>query len=167
MTMEQKPEEKPEQGQPVFAQAFAQADKTERKKKARILQVVGKRKKAIARATVREGAGRIMINSTPMDLITPRYRQMRIKEAILLAGELAKKVDISVAVSGGGMWGQADAARTAIANAIVRFSKDNSLKQAYIDYDRTLLISDARRTEPHKPSRSKDGPRAGKQQSKR
>lgn len=149
-----------------------QKDKPEQKieqkrKKAKILITVGKRKKAIARAVIREGSGRIRINSIPLDLIAPRYRQMRIKEAIMLAGELAKKVDIEVNVSGGGIWGQADAARTAIANALVVFSKDANLKQAYLDYDRALLISDARRTEPHKPSRSKDGPRASKQQSKR
>ena len=59
------------------------------------------------------------------------------------------------------------AVRTAIANSLVNFSKDAKLKQAYLDYDRALLISDARRTEPHKPSRSKDGPRASKKQSKR
>ena len=145
----------------------AEKQEKEKKKKTKILIAVGKRKKAIARATIREGSGRIRINSIPLDLINPRYKKMRIKEAIMLAGEPAKKVDIDVNVSGGGIWGQADAARTAIANALVNFSKDPSLKEAYLDYDRSLLISDARRTEPHKPSRSKDGPRASKQQSKR
>ena len=139
----------------------------EKKKKAKIMITLGKRKKAIARATIKEGTGKVKINRMPLDLISPRYKQMRIKEAIALAGPLAKTVDIDVNVSGGGIWGQADATRTAIGNALVAFSKDNNLKQLYLDYDRTLLISDARRTEPHKPSRSKDGPRASKQQSKR
>ncbi len=142
-------------------------EEKEKKRKAKILQALGKRKRAIARATIREGKGSITINRTPLDFVGPRFKQMRIKEAVMLAGEIAKKVDINVVVSGGGIWGQADASRTAIANALVSFSKDNNLKQTYIDYDRTLLISDARRTEPHKPSRSKDGPRATKQQSKR
>lgn len=144
-----------------------QEEKVEKKRKAKIIQTVGKRKRAIARATIKEGKGNITINSTPLDFVGPRFKQMRIKEAVMISGDLAKRVDISVIVSGGGIWGQADASRTAIANALVNFSKDNNLKQAYIDYDRTLLISDARRTEPHKPSRSKDGPRATKQQSKR
>ena len=100
-------------------------------------------------------------------MIEPRYKRMRIKEALLLADKLADNVDIDVNVSGGGLWGQADAARTAIANALVDFSKDNNLKKIYLDYDRSLLISDARRTEPHKPSRSSAGPRRSKQQSKR
>ena len=128
---------------------------------------VGKRKRAIARASLRPGKGMIRINSKPLDVYEPHYIRMRIREPLLLAEKVALEVDIDVTVSGGGIWGQADAARTAIANALVGFYKDNNLKQTYIDYDRTLMISDARRTEPHKPSRSKDGPRASKQQSKR
>ena len=136
-------------------------------KKAKTIIAVGKRKKSIARATITEGSGIIRINRVPIELIGPRYKQMRIKEALLLAGDAAKGVNINVRVSGGGVWGQADAARTSIANAIVQWTKDSSLRQLYHDYDRSLLISDARRTEPHKPSRSSAGPRRGKQQSKR
>ena len=140
---------------------------TEKKSKKKVFQTVGKRKKAIARATVREGTGKIRINSQLLELVQPKYKQMRIKEAVLLAGDLAKNVDISVNVKGGGVWGQADASRTAIANAIVKWNKNEALKRTYMDYDRSLLISDARRTEPHKPSRSSAGPRRSKQQSKR
>ena len=137
-----------------------------KKKKKKIMIFIGKRKKAVARAVIREGKGSIRINSIPLDNIQPRFRQMRIKEAIVLAPEQAKGVDIDVNVKGGGMWGQADAARTAIANALAGFYKDNNLRSIYHDYDRSLLISDARRTEPHKPSRSTAGPRRSKQQSK-
>lgn len=138
-----------------------------REEKRKIIQSVGKRKKAIARATIRKGSGKIRINSILLDLIEPRYKKMRITEALILAGDLANNVDIDVNVSGGGSWGQADAVRTAIANALVNFSRDENLKRIYLDYDRSLLISDARRTEPHKPSRSSAGPRRTKQQSKR
>jgi small subunit ribosomal protein S9 len=131
------------------------------------IQGIGKRKKAIARATIRKGSGKIRVNSVLLDLLEPRYNKMRIKEALILAGDLADKVDIDVKVSGGGVWGQADAVRTAIANALTAFSKDDNLKKIYLEYDRSLLISDARRTEPHKPSRSSAGPRRSKQQSKR
>lgn len=137
----------------------------ERKKKIMIAR--GTRKRAIARAMIREGTGKVRINSLPLELIEPRYKNMRIREALLLAGDAAKKVDIDVNVSGGGFWGQADAARTAIANALVSWTKDASLKEVYLEYDRSLLISDPRRTEPHKPSRSSAGPRRTKQQSKR
>ena len=110
---------------------------------------------------------KIRINSMPINIIQPRYIQMRLNEPVTLAGEAAKKVDMDISVKGGGVWGQADAARTAIANALVSWTKDNKLKEAFIDYDRSLLVSDPRRTEPHKPSRSTAGPRRTKQQSKR
>ncbi len=127
---------------------------------------IGTRKRALARAYIKAGSGKIMINDRPLHLFD-KYRRMRIEEALMLAGDHAKQVDINIVVKGGGPWGQADAARTAIANAILDFTGDNSIKQAYIAYDRSILVSDPRRTEPHKPSRSTAGPRRTKQQSKR
>ena len=127
----------------------------------------GKRKKAIARAIITEGKGMVRINAVPLDNIMPRYKRMRMQEPIVLAGDIAATVDIDVLVTGGGIWGQGNAARTAIGNALVEWTKDKKLKELYSEYDRSILVSDARRTEPHKPSRSKDGPRASKQQSKR
>lgn len=137
------------------------------KKKKKMLIIIGKRKKAVARAIVQDGRGIIRINSKSIDLIQPKYAQMRLKEPVIIAGDIAKKVNINVHVTGGGVWGQTDAARTAIANALVQWNKDNKLKEMYTDYDRSLLVSDPRRTEPHKPSRSTAGPRRTKQQSKR
>ena len=139
----------------------------EKVKKKKVIMAVGKRKKAQARAFISEGTGRILINSKPIDFVQPRYAQMRPKEPVVIAGDAANKVNITVKVAGGGTWGQTDAARTAIANAFVKWTKDNKLKEAYVDYDRSLLVSDPRRTEPHKPSRSTAGPRRSKQQSKR
>lgn len=137
----------------------------ERKK---AIQAVGTRKRAAARATIRPGNGRVTINSKSIDLIEPRYVRMRIREPLMLAPEeLVNKVDIDVNVSGGGIWGQADAVRTALASALVRWSGSKELRRTYQDYDRTLIVSDSRRTEPHKPSRSSAGPRRSKQQSKR
>ena len=142
-------------------------EQIEKKKKTKTIQAIGTRKKAVARATIREGKGLVRINSVPIDHIEPRYRNLRIKEPLTIAGEFVNNVDISVNVTGGGTWGQANAARTAIANALVKWTKNDKLKQMYIDYDRSLMISDSRRTEPHKPSRSTAGPRRSKQQSKR
>lgn len=139
----------------------------EKQKKKKVIIAIGKRKKAKARAFIGEGKGVILINSRSIYLVQPRYAQMRLKEPVVIAGDIANKVNINVKVEGGGIWGQTDAARTAIANALVKWTKDNKLKEAYIDYDRSLLVSDPRRTEPHKPSRSTAGPRRSKQQSKR
>ena len=136
-------------------------------KKKKTLITIGKRKKATARAVATEGKGRITINSKPIDTLGSKYIQLRVMEPVILAGEKAKSVNIKITVNGGGVWGQANASRTAIANAIVNWTKDNKLKEMYTDYDRSLLVSDPRRTEPHKPSRSSKGPRRSKQQSKR
>jgi small subunit ribosomal protein S9 len=139
----------------------------EKKKKDRVIQTVGTRKRAIARATLRAGSGVVRINSKPLAQIQPRYVRMRISEPLLLAPNIANTVDIDVRVNGGGVWGQADAVRTAIATGLVAWSNDANLRQLFLDYDRSMLVSDARRTEPHKPSRSSAGPRRSKQQSKR
>lgn len=137
----------------------------ERKK---AIQAVGTRKRSVARATIRPGNGSITINSKSLALIEPAYVRMRLREPIMVAPEdLVTKVDIDVNVRGGGIWGQADAARTAIATALVKWSGSKELRHVYHDYDRTLLVSDSRRTEPHKPSRSTAGPRRTKQQSRR
>jgi small subunit ribosomal protein S9 len=46
---------------------------------------------------------------------------------------------------------QANAVRTAIAKGLVEFTSDPSLKIAFLDHDRSLLVSDSRRKEPKKP----------------
>jgi small subunit ribosomal protein S9 len=85
----------------------------------------------------------------------------------MLAGDLSKQVDIRVNVKHGGIASQANAARQSIAKGLVQFFNDEKLRKTYIDYDRNLLVYDPRRTEPHKPSRSKAGSRKHKQRSKR
>jgi small subunit ribosomal protein S9 len=72
-------------------------------------------------------------------------------EPLTIAGDAIKKVDIEVNVQGGGVMGQADASRTAIAKAIVIYTEDVELKKKYIAYDRSLLVSDPRRKLPKKP----------------
>jgi small subunit ribosomal protein S9 len=69
-------------------------------------------------------------------------------EPLKIAGELANKVDIDVKVSGGGVMGQSEAVRTAIARGLVEFFGDEELKKAFLEYDRTLLVNDVRRKLP-------------------
>lgn len=124
----------------------------------------GKRKIAVARAVAKEGSGIIKINKKPLDLF-PEVQRLMMSEPLILAGDLAKKIDIDVSVKSGGVMGQAEAARQAIAKILVKFN--SKLKKKFLEYDRALLIPDVRRNEPHKPSRSKKGPRRHKQRSKR
>lgn len=137
------------------------------KRKKDFVFTVGKRKIATARAKVSPGSGKILINSKPLELWGDKISRLRIKEPLMLSGDLANKVNISVNVRGGGVTGQTDAVRMAIARGLVEFFKSNELRQKFINYDRNLLVFDFRRTEPHKPSRSKAGSRRHKQRSKR
>jgi len=111
----------------------------------------GKRKTAIARATIRNGKGRIRINSKPIELHEPAMAQAKMMEPITIAGDIIEKLDINVNVKGGGVMGQADASRTAIAKALIEFTEDKELKRKYLIYDRSLLVSDPRRKLPKKP----------------
>ena len=115
----------------------------------------GKRKRAIARATIRKGKGKVRINSMLLDSFTPKISRMRIKEPLILAGNLSQKVDIDVRVMGGGTSAQADASRLAVARGLLEFSKDQKLEKIFLDYDRQLLVADVRRKEVNKPNRSK------------
>jgi len=130
-----------------------------------LIQKTGKRKKAVARAVAKSGKGKILINKKPLEIFEPEMLRLFIKEPLLLAGDVVNKLDISINVKGGGIFGQASAVRQAIAKALVEY--DKSLKEKFLNYDRTLLVADARRTEPHKPSRSRKGTRRHKQRSKR
>lgn len=128
--------------------------------------LIGKRKRAIAKAFVRKGGGRIKINGQLLENLRPEMARLMIKEPLMLVDELSQKVDVDVNVKGGGVIGQAEAARQAIALGLIEFG-GKKYRQVFEDYDRHLLVKDSRRTEPHKPSRSSAGPRRHKQRSKR
>ncbi len=113
----------------------------------------GKRKMAIARAISRPGSGIIKINHVLIDLIEPKMSRLKLREPLILAGDVANKVDINVSVAGGGITSQAEASRLAIAKALVEFSKSDKLKQTFLEYDRNLLVADVRRKESAKPNR--------------
>ena len=117
----------------------------------KIVNTSGKRKTAVARASVRSGKGRVRINRRPVEIHMPELARLKIIEPITLAGDRIKKVDISVNVTGGGIIGQAEAARTSIARGLVEFFKDEDLKELYKRYDRSLLVNDPRRKEVKHP----------------
>jgi small subunit ribosomal protein S9 len=117
----------------------------------RVVISVGKKKTAVARAIIRPGIGRVRINGYPLELWPIEMARMKIAEPLILAGELAKKVDIDVNVSGGGYMGQAIATRIAIARGLVAYFQSQELKELYERYDPYMLKGDPRRTEPKKP----------------
>lgn len=126
--------------------------KAPRKKKA-VVVARGKRKRAIARASMSGGSGRIMINGVSAQLIKPKEIRDLILEPIIISKkvtDLMKDYDVKINVYGGGIMGQAQASRTALAKAIVETTKNEGLKRAYMLYDRSILVEDHRRVEPKK-----------------
>ncbi|MBI2108424.1 30S ribosomal protein S9 [Candidatus Woesearchaeota archaeon] len=113
----------------------------------------GQRKRSVARATIREGTGMVRVNKVPLSVFNPKIARLKIIEPMLLAGDLAGKVDIDINVNGGGYNSQAEASRVALANAMVEFSKSTKLKEVFLEYDRNFLVSDVRYKETHKPNR--------------
>ena len=112
----------------------------------------GKRKTAVARAVIRPGSGVVKVNGKLLEFFDPQIAKLKLEEPLIIAGESSKKYDISVKVSGGGIMSQAEAARLAIAKALVEITKDKKLERAYLDYDRHLLVADVRRREVRKPN---------------
>ena len=111
----------------------------------------GKKKTAVARATIREGEGRVRINAQPVELTEPELAQLKMLEPFRLADDdLRDGVDVDVDVEGGGVMGQADAARTAIARGLVQHTNDAELRDAYMEFDRSLLVNDVRQSEAKK-----------------
>ena len=117
----------------------------------KVVVASGKRKSAVARATVRKGRGLVRVNNMPIDIYEPHLARVMIMEPLTLAGDRSTKVDIDVNVQGGGIIGQAGASRTAIAKGLVQFLEDDELETMYTKYDRSLLVSDPRRKLPKNP----------------
>ena len=116
-----------------------------------VLTRTGKKKEAIAKATIRPGDGRIRINSTPLEILTPEIAKLKIMEPIQLVGKRADNIDIKVNIKGGGIMGQAGATRTAIALCFIDYFDDPELEELFKEYDRSLLVSDPRRKLPKQP----------------
>ncbi len=117
----------------------------------KVVNTSGKRKTAVARAAVQKGAGLVRINRQPVEIYEPEIARWKILEPINIAEKHMGKINIDVSISGGGFMSQANAARTAIARGLMEYTKDPSLKLAFLDHDRSLLVSDSRRKEPKKP----------------
>ena len=117
----------------------------------KVINSSGKRKTAIARATIKDGKGRVRINSVPLEILEPELARLKMMEPLELAGDRTVKVDIDVNVNGGGVMGQATATRTAIARGLVDYFEDEELRAKFRAFDRSLLVNDPRRSEPKHP----------------
>ena len=119
----------------------------------KVVNTSGKRKSSVARVTLKPGSGVVKINNRLLDFYEPKISRLRLREPLIIAGDVASKVDIKVNVYGGGISSQADASRLAIAKDLVEHSKSDKLKEQFLNYDRNLLVADVKRKEPAKTNR--------------
>ena len=84
----------------------------------------GRRKKSIARVTLKQGNGDIQINKKPLDKYFPSETQKMIVRQAFETIAVTGKYNVSVKVSGGGVTGQAGAIRHGIARALVELNSD-------------------------------------------
>jgi len=134
--------------------------------KEKTLIVGGKRKTSIAKARITTGSGKVTINKIPYELLI-NMQKLSIEEPLRIAKKTLGKInyDISIKVIGGGRESRIEAARLSIAKALVKATKSEQLRKAFLKYDRNLLVADTRRKEAYKPGDSKA--RSKRQSSKR
>ncbi len=115
---------------------------------------IGKRKTAVARAKVVSGKGKITVNNQDIETYIPN-ETMRLKatEPLLLT-ENENKFDVAISVYGGGSSSQIDAIRQAIARALIEIKGSEDMRKKFLEYDRSLLVSDTRFKETKKPNNS-------------
>ncbi|TVP75278.1 MAG: 30S ribosomal protein S9 [Gemmatimonadales bacterium] len=114
-------------------------------------QAVGRRKTSTARVILRPGSGDWSVNGRPLNEYFPRMTHRRRADEALKVTELSGQYDVLVRVRGGGLTGQSDAVRLAVARAILE------LDESHRSVLRTngLLTRDSRKVERKKPGRPK------------
>jgi small subunit ribosomal protein S9 len=112
-----------------------------------IVNALGRRKSAVARIYLKEGKGKITINNRDLQDYFPLQQLQYIIQQPLNLADVIDKYDITVNLQGGGIKGQAEALRLAIARAmiIVKPESKEALKS------NKLLTRDPREVERKKP----------------
>ncbi len=90
-----------------------------------VVNAVGRRKAAIARVFVSEGTGKITINKRDLDKYFPSSILQFIVKQPLKKLEAEEKYDIKINLDGGGFKGQSEAARLAIARALIKINPED------------------------------------------
>ncbi|HTN20065.1 MAG TPA: 30S ribosomal protein S9 [Pelobium sp.] len=111
----------------------------------------GRRKTAVARIYLKDGNGTITVNGKDHTEYFPTLPLQYIVNQAFIVAEVTGQFDVTVNVAGGGVKGQAEAVRLAIAKAIVEL--DAIRKPAL--RAKGLMTRDNRMVERKKPGRAK------------
>ena len=116
-----------------------------------IINTIGRRKTSVARIYMQPGKGEITVNDRTIETYFPfELHQIIVKQPLALVG-VEGSYDIKINLDGGGITGQAEAARMAISRALCEFDAEHrsALKKE------GFLTRDPRMVERKKPGRRK------------
>lgn len=116
-----------------------------------MINKIGRRKTSVARIYMGPGNGKITVNNKSIEVYFPfDLHQIVVKQPLTLVG-VDGNYDIQINVDGGGITGQAEAARMAISRALCEFDAEHrpALKKE------GFLTRDPRMVERKKPGRRK------------
>ncbi len=116
-----------------------------------VVNTLGRRKKAIARIYVSEGSGKIVVNKRDYKEFFPTAILHYVVEQPFQLTDNMGKYDIKANLDGGGITGQAEALRLAIARALITI--DPELRPAL--KEKGFLKRDPRMVERKKPGQPK------------
>ncbi len=111
-----------------------------------LTQTTGRRKRAVARASLRPGTGQFLINGKTLEAYFPTDASQMVVAEPMNVTETRETYDVAATIHGGGSSGQAGALRMAIARSLVELDPEarNPLKAA------GLLTRDPRKKESKK-----------------
>ena len=113
-----------------------------------VVNTVGRRKAAVARVYVKPGNGQITINQRALEVYFPlNILQYEVKQPLLVTNTL-EQFDVTINLDGGGIKGQAEAARLGIARALCEV---NAEEYRSVLKKNGFLMRDPREVERKKP----------------
>lgn len=116
-----------------------------------LINAIGRRKAAVARVYVKLGSGKITINKRDIATYFPSSILQYIVRQPLAKLEAVEKYDILINLKGGGFKGQSEAARLAIARALVKINPEDKATLR----SEGFMTRDSRTVERKKPGQPK------------
>jgi small subunit ribosomal protein S9 len=116
-----------------------------------VVNALGRRKTAIARIYVKDGSGKITINNRDYKEYFPQETLQYVVLQPLNLLDVAGQYDITVNLDGGGLNGQAEALRLAIARALVKIDSESKSELRKAGF----MTRDPRQVERKKPGQPK------------